>query len=124
MCIHGGGTCFSLESRQSLACPAFDLDRFRDGLKVGIASLAQRRDQRILAKPGIDWDDAKALALEKRRDAQAVACGIMGASDDRDRRRARQDGAYHLVGRIAELHPVRMPSANRAADPPPWEAGV
>ena len=27
-----GGTCFSLESRQSLAYPAFDLDRFREEL--------------------------------------------------------------------------------------------
>ncbi len=27
-----GGTCFSLESRQSLLCPVFDLDRFREEL--------------------------------------------------------------------------------------------
>ena len=79
------------------------LDRLGNRRQVGVAFLAQSVAQRVGFELRIDRDHLETAAFEQFCDSKRVARRIVGASDDCDRGRLRQNRANLGVGRIVEF---------------------
>src|SRR5271156_3134609 len=89
------------------------LDRLGNRSQVRVALLAESTAQRVSLELRIYRNHLEAVALEQLGDSERVARRIIGAADDSDRGRPRQDLANLCVGWVAEFHGPIISRDNR-----------